>query len=71
MAICTLNNTRMRVFRASQEYQAVMIDLALNGIADRDKVEKLLGYKIPSYIRPIVRDEQSAVTSSKRSKTEE
>ena len=48
---CLLNNMRMTMYRKSMEYQAVMIDLAVNGIVSKQKIEEMLGYEIPAYIR--------------------
>lgn len=48
---CLLNNMRMNMYRKTMEYQAVMIDLAVNGIVDKEKVEEMLGYKF-DHIRP-------------------
>lgn len=77
--LCTLNNTRLRVYRNSQAYQAVLIDLAVNGIIDKDKTEKLLGYEIPKFIRPVIAEdndtetktETETITASRRTKTED
>lgn len=59
---CLLNNMRMNMYRKTMEYQAVMIDLAVNGIVDKEKVEQMLGYEIPDYIRPAgkKKDDQTA-----------
>ena len=51
---CLLNNLSMDVQRKSQAYSAVLIDLAVTGLLDKAKVEKLLGYEIPENIRPPV-----------------
>jgi hypothetical protein len=53
---------RMNMYRKTMEYQAVMIDLAVNDIVDKEKVEKMLGYEIPDYIRPAgkKKDDQTA-----------
>lgn len=47
----TLNNIIIGNKRKDQTYQAVITDLALAGAIKRDVAERLLGYKIPSYIK--------------------
>lgn len=46
-----LNNIIMGNKRKDPVYQTVITDLAISGIITRDKAEKLLGYKIPSFLR--------------------
>lgn len=50
---CMLNNMRMDRIRKETMYQAVIIDLAVNGAIDKDKAEDILGYEIPASIRPL------------------
>ena len=47
----TLNNMIMETIRGTQAYQAVMTDLALEGIIPLGTAESLLGYEIPEYLR--------------------
>jgi hypothetical protein len=49
---CRFNDQRLKNARNEMSYEAVMIDLALTGVLDRDHVAKLLGYEIPSYLTP-------------------
>ena len=66
MAKCMLNNTRMNLFRREHLYQTVLIDLALNGIVDRSRIEKMLGYEIPNYITPLVEASHDDPTTDER-----
>ena len=59
MKKCMLNNTRLDRIRREVEYQAVIIDLAVNGAIDKEKAEGILGYKIPSTIRPLIKQEST------------
>ena len=45
-----LNNIIMANKRKDAVYQTVITDLAISGVMPRDKAEKLLGYKIPSFL---------------------
>ncbi len=46
----TLNNMTLDNLRKTREYQAVITDLALEGIISLDVAESLLGYEIPEYL---------------------
>ena len=46
-----LNNIIMGNKRKDPVYQTVITDLAISGVVPRDKAEKLLGYKIPSFLK--------------------
>jgi len=46
----SLNNMHIENIRRTQEYEAVMTDLALIGALPRDAVEKLTGKKIPDHL---------------------
>jgi len=48
---CTLNNMNMRNIRRSQDYQCVIIDLAMLGIVSKEEVEMLIGSGIPMNLR--------------------
>ena len=48
---CVLNNMTLENIRKTQGYQAMMIDLAIEGVIAVDTAERLLGYKIPDYLR--------------------
>ena len=45
---CILNGMILDRLRKTQEYQAVMIDLAIEGAISVDAAERLLGYEIPA-----------------------
>lgn len=47
----TLNNMTLRNSRRTQQYQAVITDLALVGVIPREKAEMILGYEIPDYLQ--------------------
>lgn len=47
-----LNNMKLDFQRRDLTYEAVMIDLVLMDIADRNKVEAWLGYKIGDNLKP-------------------
>lgn len=47
----TLNNMTLRNSRRTQQYQAVLTDLALAGVISREKAEMILGYEIPEYLQ--------------------
>ena len=47
MGTCRLNNKSMRNLRRSQEYQCVVIDLAMLGIVSKEEAEMLIGSGIP------------------------
>ena len=44
---CRLNNKSMRNLRRSQEYQCIVIDLAMLGIVSKEEAEMLVGSGIP------------------------
>ena len=44
---CRLNNKSMRNLRRSQEYQCIVIDLAMLGIVSKEEAEMLIGSGIP------------------------
>lgn len=44
---CIINGMILDRLRKTQEYQAVMIDLAIEGVIDISTAERLLGYEIP------------------------
>ena len=44
---CRLNNKSMRNLRRSQEYQCIVIDLAMLGIVSKEEAELLIGSGIP------------------------
>lgn len=44
---CRLNNKSMRNLRRSQEYQCMIIDLAMLGIVSKEEAEMLIGSGIP------------------------
>ena len=46
----TLNNVTMDNIRKTQGYQAVITDLAIEGVIALDAAERLLGYEIPEYL---------------------
>lgn len=46
-----LNNIIMGNKRKDAIYQTVITDLAIAGVVKRDVAEKLLGYKIPSFLK--------------------
>ena len=46
-----LNNMAIQNHRKSPLYQAVITDLAIEGVIARDKAEAILGYEIPSSLR--------------------
>lgn len=48
---CTLNNMNMRNIRRSQDYQCVIIDLAMLGIVSKEEAEMLLGSGVPMNLR--------------------
>lgn len=48
---CTLNNMNMRNIRRSQDYQCVIIDLAMLGIVSKEEAEMLIGSGIPMNLR--------------------
>lgn len=41
----------LRNSRRTQQYQAVLTDLALAGVISREKAEMILGYEIPEYLQ--------------------
>lgn len=47
MGTCRLNNKSMRNLRRSQEYQCIVIDLAMLGIVSKEEAEMLIGSGIP------------------------
>lgn len=47
----TLNNMILENVRGTQAYQAVITDLALEGVVPIGVAESLLGYEIPEYLR--------------------
>lgn len=47
MGTCRLNNKSMRNLRRSQEYQCMIIDLAMLGIVSKEEAEMLIGSGIP------------------------
>ena len=47
----TLNNLQLGNARKTQVYQAVVTDLAIEGIIPLETAESLLGYEIPDYLR--------------------
>ena len=47
---CTLNNRLLENKRKDQLYQAIMVDLYLVGVMEKEKAELLLGYEIPDYL---------------------
>ena len=47
----TLNNLQLGNARKAQVYQAVVTDLAIEGIIPLETAEGLLGYEIPDYLR--------------------
>ncbi len=51
-AKCTLNNRILENKRKDQMYQAVLIDLALIRVIEKETAEMLLGYEIPDYLTP-------------------
>lgn len=48
---CALNNMNMRNLRRSQEYQCVIVDLAMLGIVSKEEAEMLLGAGVPMNLR--------------------
>lgn len=44
---CRLNNKNMRGIRRSEEYQCVMVDLAMLGVISKEECEMLIGGSIP------------------------
>lgn len=48
---CALNNMNMRNLRRSQEYQCVIVDLAMLGIVSKEEAEMLLGSGVPLNLR--------------------
>ena len=48
---CALNNMNMRNLRRSQEYQCVIIDLAMLGIVSKEEAEMLIGSGVPLNLR--------------------
>ena len=46
----TLNNLQLGNSRKTQVYQAVITDLAIEGIIPLETAENLLGYEIPEYL---------------------
>ena len=47
---CTLNNRLLENKRKDQLYQAIMVDLYLVGVIEKEQAEQLLGYEIPDYL---------------------
>ena len=47
----TLNNMQLGNIRKTQSYQAIITDLAIEGIVSLDTAESLLGYEIPEYLK--------------------
>ena len=48
---CALNNMNMRNLRRSQEYQCVIVDLAMLGIVSKEEAEMLIGSGVPLNLR--------------------
>ena len=46
----TLNNMQMENIRRTQAYQAVITDLAIEGVLPVETAETLLGYEIPDFL---------------------
>lgn len=46
----TLNNMILDNIRHTHAYQAVITDLAIEGVIPVDAAERLLGYEIPEYL---------------------
>lgn len=45
---CKLNNKNMRNLRRSEEYQCVMVDLAMLGVISKEECEMMIGGRIPN-----------------------
>lgn len=61
MGYCRLNNMNMAVTRKrDMSYQVVLFDLMSLGVITKAQAEKLLGYSIPSALKPVVTGGESA-----------
>jgi len=79
---CALNNMNMRNLRRSQEYQCVIVDLAMLGIVSKEEAEMLLGSGVPMNLRlpngknnmvseaDLTKEPAKQETKPKKSKTE-
>lgn len=67
----TLNNLQLGNARKNQVYQAVITDLAIEGIIPLGTAESLLGYEIPEYLhvpdgKAVSRDKPQQKGASKK-----
>ena len=67
-----MNNLQMENIRKTQAYQAVITDLALEGVISASVAESLLGYEIPDYLHSpsgkTIQREQPKAASAKEEK---
>ena len=66
-----MNNLQMENIRKTQAYQAVITDLALEGVISASVAESLLGYEIPDYLhspsgKTIQREQPKAATKEEK-----